>query len=230
MSGLESGFYRPEIPLQIEKLPEGVWGRKREALKDADKPLFESNGERHSPEWEEKMDRLLASLEKDFGKVTQENSDMGENAHHFTRNGKEIQKDKNDNLKGKEHPVTGVPYIRDTVECPNGDIVEGVFPEFSPVFETKLDKNENGDYVGDRTKHEQNCNEKLKEAIEKDPELKKKFTPEQLEQIRNGETPDGYTWHHHQQPGKMQLVDSETHGKSAHTGGYAIWGKNTQET
>ena len=37
------------------------------------------------------------------------------------------------------------------------------------------------------------CNNQLKEAVEKDPELAKKFTPEQLEQIRNGDTPDGYT-------------------------------------
>ena len=68
------------------------------------------------------------------------------------------------------------------------------------------------------------CNKQLKEAIAKDPELKEKFTPEQLEQIENGDTPDGYTWHHDAEKGKMQLVDSETHAKTGHTGGKAIWG------
>jgi hypothetical protein len=68
------------------------------------------------------------------------------------------------------------------------------------------------------------CNKQLKEAVEKDPDLAKKFTPELLEQIKNGDTSDGYTWHHSEETGKMQLVDSETHAKTGHTGGRAIWG------
>jgi hypothetical protein len=70
------------------------------------------------------------------------------------------------------------------------------------------------------------ANEKLKGAIENDPELRDQFTEEQPEQIRNGETPDGYTWHHHQEPGKMQLVKSDIHANARHTGGYALWGKD----
>jgi RHS repeat-associated protein len=35
------------------------------------------------------------------------------------------------------------------------------------------------------------------------------------------ETPDGYTWHHHQDSGLMQLVRSDVHGQTGHTGGYS---------
>lgn len=35
------------------------------------------------------------------------------------------------------------------------------------------------------------------------------------------ETPSGYTWHHHQDPGKMQLIDRTVHAKTGHTGGFS---------
>lgn len=34
------------------------------------------------------------------------------------------------------------------------------------------------------------------------------------------------TWHHHQDRGKMQLVDKAIHQQTGHTGGKAIWGTN----
>ena len=36
----------------------------------------------------------------------------------------------------------------------------------------------------------------------------------------------GLTWHHHQQKGLLQLVDSEIHARNQnpHTGGRSIWG------
>ena len=46
--------------------------------------------------------------------------------------------------------------------------------------------------------------------------------------IEDGETPDGYTWHHDAEAGKMQLVDFETHQKTGHTGGRYIWGGGTE--
>lgn len=36
-------------------------------------------------------------------------------------------------------------------------------------------------------------------------------------------TPEGYTWHHHQTTGRMQLVNYEVHRKTGHTGGFALW-------
>jgi len=38
------------------------------------------------------------------------------------------------------------------------------------------------------------------------------------------DTPLGYTWHHHQERGRMQLVPTDLHKGTPHTGGWAIWG------
>ncbi len=35
------------------------------------------------------------------------------------------------------------------------------------------------------------------------------------------ETPDNQTWHHHQDPGKMELIDKEVHKKTGHAGGFS---------
>jgi hypothetical protein len=128
---------------------------------------------------------------------------------------------RNSDLENKKHPITDVPYERKTVKDADGNEIEGVFPVFESVFDAQLPEE-----LYQATDREQfaECNKQLKEAIENDPELAKKFTPEQLEQIKNGETPDGYTWHHNEEAGKMQLVDSETHAKTGHTGGRVIWG------
>ena len=37
-------------------------------------------------------------------------------------------------------------------------------------------------------------------------------------------TPKGYTWHHHQQYGRMQLVNQRVHSQTGHSGGWSIWG------
>jgi len=44
------------------------------------------------------------------------------------------------------------------------------------------------------------------------------------ETSNNGNTPDGLTWHHHQDTGVMVLTDSCTHACWPHVGGGAIWG------
>ncbi|WP_180799061.1 HNH endonuclease, partial [Vibrio parahaemolyticus] len=67
-------------------------------------------------------------------------------------------------------------------------------------------------------------NQELKEKVQNDPEFAKQFNDEQLEQIENGDTPDGCTWHHNEEPGKMQLISTEDHQNNRHTGGKAIWG------
>lgn len=128
---------------------------------------------------------------------------------------------RNESLEGDRHPITGVPFERKTVQDADGNDVTGVFPVFDSAFDAQLPED-----LYQATDKEQfaECNKQLKEAIDKDPELAKKFTPEQLEQIRNGDTPDGYTWHHNEETGKMQLVDSDTHAKTGHTGGKTIWG------
>lgn len=63
------------------------------------------------------------------------------------------------------------------------------------------------------------CNEMLKNAIKNNPDLAKQFTKEQLEQIEKGETPSGYTWHHSEKDGVMQLVPYGIHNSTSHHGG-----------
>lgn len=36
------------------------------------------------------------------------------------------------------------------------------------------------------------------------------------------ETPEGYTWHHHQDRGRMQLVERNVHRRTGHTGGFTL--------
>ena len=58
--------------------------------------------------------------------------------------------------------------------------------------------------------------------------MREKFTEDQIEDIMDGKTPEGYTWHHDADTGKMQLVETKMHdrtqGGAAHTGGKSIWG------
>lgn len=131
---------------------------------------------------------------------------------------------RNEELAGKKHPVTGVPFEKRTIII-DGEEKEVVVPVFDSVFDAQLP--EDKIKATDREQFKE-CNKQLKEAVDKDPELRAKFTDEQLEQIANGDTPDGYTWHHDAETGKMQLVDSETHAKTGHTGGQNFWGGGSE--
>ena len=131
----------------------------------------------------------------------------------------------NADLAGKTHPETGVPYVEKTVDTPEGKETLA-FPEFDSSFDAKLPDDL---LEGTDKQHFDECNKQLKNWCEENPEkAKKKFSDEQLEQIEAGKNPKGYTWHHHEDTGKMQLVDSSIHAKSAHTGGRAIWGGGSE--
>ncbi|AKL86053.1 putative toxin component of ESAT-related protein [Bacillus atrophaeus UCMB-5137] len=116
-------------------------------------------------------------------------------------------------LKNDVHPVTKVPYDKDGF----------------PIFESKhtiiLDK---ADFKKSRDQHFDKLNKQLYKQIEKDSSLIKKLdlNEDDLLDLQDGITPEKYTWHHHQTPGKMELVDRVIHAKTGHTGGYKIWGKD----
>lgn len=132
---------------------------------------------------------------------------------------------RNESLDGDIHPITGVPFEKQTIELPNGEVVEGVFPEFETTFDAQIPENL---YCETDYKQFKNCNEQLYHEIENNPDLKAKFTKEQVEQIMDGmadgTAPDGYVWHHSATPGKIQLVNFETHAGTGHTGGRTVWG------
>lgn len=132
---------------------------------------------------------------------------------------------RNESLEGDIHPLTGVPFEKQIIELNSGEVIEGVFPIFEATFEAKIP-----DELFLETDYKQFkcCNEQLYESIEKNSSLKEMFNQDQLDQIKeglsDGSAPDGYVWHHAAEPGVIQLVDSETHALTGHTGGRAVWG------
>lgn len=180
--------------------------------------------EDESPEYNEDGTRELTDEEKQNLKDKLGWSDDKLKKCTIDENGVIHYKTDRCDLEGKTSE-NGVPYERKTIEI-NGVKIEGVFPKFESVFDTQLDPD---NYKSKAYAKE--CNAKLKEAIENDPELRSKFTPEQIKDIEEGRTPTGYVWHHNEEPGKMQLVKREDHdraiGGAAHTGGNSLWGADS---
>ncbi|TXK82565.1 HNH endonuclease [Paenibacillus sp. N3.4] len=101
------------------------------------------------------------------------------------------------------------------------------YPDFSPtsIFDAQLPDDK---LDASNVEQKKECIQQLKDAIQKDPELAGKFTPDQLERIENGITPKGYVWHHDIEPGKMQLVPESIHQKFGHYGGQYVWAGGTE--
>lgn len=135
---------------------------------------------------------------------------------------REVRGNINIKYKNEVHPDTNVPYEEKIVVDEDGVQWQGVFPQFSPEYECQLpDKL----YLAKDKAQFRECNRLLKAYLKNNPEMKSKFTTEQLEQIWNLDTPDGFVWHHCESPpGKMQLVDFKIHTNTRHTGGKSIWG------
>ena len=103
----------------------------------------------------------------------------------------------------------------------------GLIHDFSEHcrFEAQLSEDR---YLESDYQQFKDCNEQLNQAYENgtlDPE---RFTDRQLEQIHNGDKPEGYTWHHHEERGRMQLVDSDIHRQTPHVGGRSLWGGGSE--
>lgn len=207
----------PTPEIMGESAKEGLGGPKPNSpeLKDADK-------DGRIPEFDER--------DKDKGPVDElKDSEKDQRIPEFAEDepSEKISYEihtRNESLEGDRHPMTGVKFERKTVEDADGNEVTGVFPEFDSKFDAQLPEDKL--QASDKEQFDE-CNRQLKEAVDNDPDLASQFTPEQLEQIQNGDTPDGYTWHHNEEKGKMQLVDADTHAQTGHTGGRAIWGGGT---
>jgi hypothetical protein len=154
---------------------------------------------------------------KDIGKTTKAFENVAK---------KEVDKPRhiptiNEHLKGSKYPGTNVEYQSKTFTL-NGERVEGVFPKFDAVHEVRLPK---VFWNASDTQQFSLCTKSLQARIERDPSFASKFNPRQLEQIKAGEPRiSGYTWHHSEIPGRMQLVKSTDHITCRHTGGRSIWG------
>ena len=127
---------------------------------------------------------------------------------------------RNMQLKGLVHK-SGVKFVEETVEI-GGKLIKGVFPKFNSKASLKMPK---ALWKKSRDDHFKYCTEFLKKEIKKNPDLAKKFTKKQLKDINQLKKQiDGLSWHHHQKEGVMQLVDKVIHAKTAHTGGFSLWG------
>ncbi|MCR2802294.1 HNH endonuclease [Paenibacillus soyae] len=131
----------------------------------------------------------------------------------------------NSDLVGTEHPETGVPYETKTIQLTDGQWVEGVFPDFNEVYAYELPESM---YLQTDDVQFSYLNDQLANDIANDPALAATFTADQMEDIHNGDTPEGYVWHHTEEPGRMELVEVEEHAHSAHTGGRELWGGGSE--
>lgn len=211
-----------DIPLNVEEFDELIEDEDIEnSLEDLDKPLndevSEYNEDGFRPLTQEEMQDLRDNTDW---------PDKVEGIQGCKINDEGIIKYpcRNETLAGTANPLTGVEYEKRIVEI-NEYKVEVVMPKFDSAFEAQLPE----DLLKAKDKAQfVECNKQLYEAIQKEPDLAKKFTSEQIEQIKDGMiqggAPDGYTWHHDAETGKMQLVDSDMHGDSRHTGGKTLWG------
>lgn len=122
---------------------------------------------------------------------------------------KQVAQLKNGGLAGTAHPKTGVLF---------DDLG---FPIFKSHYEVTLPR---GMYMGTDYEQFQYATTQLAKQIAVDPKLAKTFSAGDVERISMGYKPRGYTWHHSQREGVLQLVDTEIHQQTSHTGGRAIWG------
>ena len=182
--------------------------------------------EKLAKEYKMLPDRILNSPieSKNLDNYSQRNGEQLDGQTENTGSPRRI-KTINDDLSGQKHPETGVPYEGKEVVNDKGEKVVGVFPQFESKFDAQLP--EGMEKSSDKTQFYE-CNRQLKEKCDNDPSFKAQFNERQQNDINEGRTPYGYTWHHNEETGKMQLVDYETHWKTRHTGGRSIWGGGTE--
>ena len=126
---------------------------------------------------------------------------------------------RNSSLEGTRHTVTGVSFERRQISI-NDVRIEGVFPKFHSVMELQLPEKLCHATESDQFSY---LNAQLQEAINRDPWLRAKFTEQQIKMIETGRNPAGFTWHHNESCGAMQLVETTKHAATGHTGGDSIW-------
>ena len=105
----------------------------------------------------------------------------------------------------------------------NGRLIQDVFPVFDSQYDAHIPENQ---YLASDDVHFRPANEQLALELQADPTHVHELglTPQDVQGLANNITPDGYVWHHHEQPGVLQLVNEADHDATAHTGGRFIWG------
>jgi hypothetical protein len=120
--------------------------------------------------------------------------------------------DKNVGLAGGRHPSSDVVY--DTRGFPIFDQHTAADLKISAGHVAA------GNYAGQMRA----ATRELRKLIQEGRIPANTFTEDQLRAIKSGlaNIPD-YTWHHHQDVGRMQLVPTSIHSKTGHIGGSEMW-------
>ncbi len=127
-------------------------------------------------------------------------------------------------------PNKGWDRAGKTIKSPDGKTTvrfdNDGFPEFDSLFDTRLDDRHIGS--GNPKAHFRSANESLYRTIQQNPRMADRLglSKEDVHNLQSSDAPPfGYTWHHHQDVGLMQLVREQQHKLARpHTGGMAIWG------
>lgn len=113
-------------------------------------------------------------------------------------------------MVNKTHKATGVRFDEDG------------FPKFKVIAKVKLKRKY---WKKDREVHFYHASRMLYERAQKNTIFRRKFTKKEISEFKNGSVPSKYTWHHHQDRGVLQLVETKIHSNAKHVGGFSIWGK-----
>ena len=141
----------------------------------------------------------------------------------YVAKGYTLVETRNQKLLGKIHADSGVEYGLSRMEYLDGQKLIGTFPKFESFATIQLPEHL---YKSSSPTQQSYCLAELKKQIQKPwSSLRKNFTEEQLQNIMDGIQPTGLTWHHNEQEGVMQLVDSIKHDQAKHTGGMKLWGR-----
>ena len=119
---------------------------------------------------------------------------------------------RNVKFSGDKHNVTGIVFN------------ERGMPIFDDIakIEVKLPKNIAS--IKNRKVHFIEATKQLHKLINEGIIDRKQFNSKQLAAILDDlENIPGYTWHHHENMGRMQLVSREIHQKTGHVGGFDLW-------
>ncbi len=114
----------------------------------------------------------------------------------------------------------------------NGDTVDyvGGFPEFirgttangRQALEADIVLDQ-GDIIG--FDDFRAANQKLASQLDQYPEMAPDLRAWISNNSNSSSSPPNYTWHHHQETGRMQLVEFTLHNQASHTGGNSFWGQ-----
>ena len=121
---------------------------------------------------------------------------------------------KNVKLAGDRHEVSGIVFT------------EKGMPIFDDIMKIEVRLDLTISVIKDRKLHFKSATKQLHSLIESGKVDKSLFSPLQLTDIYSDSIKiRGYTWHHHQDFARMQLVPEDIHKATGHIGGFELWFK-----